>query len=266
MVDEVQSRIGKVRKDTKGQTENTKRTWEKCEVGRKWCSFTQNDCTANVALFHMSLFAFLLFNIGWVTFFTSKLCWKQPWAYGQEHGCCADRLWVWAGWGWDMSLRDVRKRPCLWERVCGQSNWQNRITELVSKLKVIEWVRQTGHTTVGNRFLHSPKAQKTGVCLHLQLVRMYSRVNSHSAALFLSLFICRGCHGDGEGFSQRPIISREPVWMWHVLFSQALFRCWFTCVCCTLPPPPPHLQQGRQTFKGLMHPTPGKTACWNCVE
>lgn len=160
MVDEVQSRIGKVRKDTKGQTENTKRTWEKCEVGRKWCSFTQNDCTANVPLFHMSLFAFLLFNIGWVTFFTSKLCWKQPWAYGQEHGCCADRLWVWAGWGWDMSLRDVRKRPCLWERVCGQSNWQNRITELVSKLKVIEWVRQTGHTTVGKQVSALSKGTK----------------------------------------------------------------------------------------------------------
>lgn len=31
--------------------------------------------------------------------------------------------------------------------------------------------------------------------------------------------------------------------MWHVLFSGALFTCWFMRVCCTLPPPPLHLQQ-----------------------
>lgn len=36
---------------------------------------------------------------------------------------------------------------------------------------------------------HSPQTQKAGVCLHLQPVRMYSWVNSHSVTLFLSLHL-----------------------------------------------------------------------------
>lgn len=133
---------------------------------------------------------------------------------------------------------------------------------VLSELKVIWWAELKDNCNCGKTgFWALHRHKKTGVCLRLLLVRMYSRVNPLLALCF-SLFIYQGCHSDERGLPWRTIISREPVWMWHVLFSQALFRCWFTCICCTLPPPPPHLQQRQwwQTFKGSMYLTP-TTAC-----
>lgn len=136
---------------------------------------------------------------------------------------------------------------------------------VLSELKVIWWVELKDNCNCGKTgFWALHRHKKTGVCLRLLLKGMYSGVNP-SLALCFSLFIYQGCHGDEGGLSWRTIISRELVWMWHVLFNQALFRCWFTCICFTLSPPPPHLQQRRwrQTFKGSTSKFPRWTDGFN---
>lgn len=110
-------------------------------------------------------------------------------------------LVVWERWGWDMSLADVRKRPGLWERRCPQSNWPNRMIELVwSEVSVIEWVDLKESCCCGKTgFCYCPPTPKPG---ERPLLVGWTLTPS------FTLFIYQGCHGDEEGLSRWAVIPR----------------------------------------------------------
>lgn len=167
-----------------------------------------------------------------------------------------------AKYGWDMSLTDVRKRQRLRERVCWRSDWLNGIIELVwSEDNLMSQAEGELHNCGNACFLQPLLTNNKS----LECVCVYSSYKdvqsgelllslSHSLSLSLSSF-AGVAMVTGEACFSGPIISVEPVWMWHFPFRRPLFDADLRVFVALYHHLSPHLQPGGKVFffKGSMH-------------